>query len=119
MSNDFANNANRIENYTAALHADYDLGWANLVSITDFKQNDKQLLIDLDGTPYNIGSYTPYATTKSWSQEVRLSGRAASLNWVAGLYYLCRRPRGADRILPRVRLRGNRARGGSQCRCSP
>ena len=88
VSNDFAANANRVENQTAALHANYDLGWANLISITDYKRNHKQLLIDIDGTPYNIGVYSPAATTKSWSEEVRLSGKSHSLNWVTGLYYL-------------------------------
>ena len=88
VSNDYAANANRVENQTAALHANYDLGWANLTSITDYRRNNKQLLIDIDGTPYNIGVYSPAATTKSWSQEIRLGGNSDALNWVTGIYYL-------------------------------
>lgn len=75
------------ENYGGWLKADWDLGFATLTSITSYDEVDKQQVLDLDNSPAEL--YTLYFTVEhqQWSQELRLTGEAESLHWVAGAYY--------------------------------
>jgi iron complex outermembrane receptor protein len=59
-----------------------------LVSITDWKDFEKLLFIDVDSAPVNqLANYAAVDAT-TFSQEFRLSGETESTRWVAGLYYL-------------------------------
>ncbi len=68
---------------------DYELGnGMQLVSITDYKDYEKLLFIDVDAAPANqLANYAGMDAT-SFSQELRLSGESDSSRWVAGLFYL-------------------------------
>ncbi len=59
-----------------------------LTSITDFKQFNKLLFIDVDAGPANQLANYGFVDAKSFSQELRLNGSGKGFNWVAGVYFL-------------------------------
>ncbi|MCB2062484.1 MAG: TonB-dependent receptor [Novosphingobium sp.] len=59
-----------------------------LSSITDYKDYEKLLFIDVDSGPANQLVNYAGVDAKQFSQELRLNGEADGLTWVAGLYYL-------------------------------
>jgi iron complex outermembrane receptor protein len=74
---------------------DADLGWANLTSITSYRESESSwwqalvpLLSDQDG---GLGAYEvddgADQEAEQMSQEFRLAGATDNLNWVAGLYF--------------------------------
>ena len=60
----------------------------DLVSVTDYKEYEKRLFIDVDAAPVNQLANYGALDADSFTQELRLSGSSDSINWVAGLYYL-------------------------------
>ena len=66
----------------------YDLGWADLTSITAWRYWHFDPLQDSDGTPLDIIQVN-VATTKDWqwSQELRLASKPGRFNWQAGAYF--------------------------------
>ena len=60
----------------------------SFTSITDYKDYEKFMSIDVDSGPVN--QLTNYAAmdANSFTQEFRLNGEGESTRWVAGLYYL-------------------------------
>jgi iron complex outermembrane receptor protein len=89
ISKDYANsNANWTKSYSGALHVDYNLGGANLVAISDYKKFDKSFVMDVDASPTSFVEFGTLASTQSFAQEVRLSGKSSQLNWTAGVYFL-------------------------------
>lgn len=76
---------------TTGLNLKFDYELANgmqLVSITDYKDYEKLLFIDVDSAPVNqLANYAGVDAT-SFSQEFRLSGESDSSRWVAGFFYL-------------------------------
>jgi iron complex outermembrane receptor protein len=66
---------------------DYDLGWADAISITAWKYWHFHPLQDSDGTPLDIIQVN-VAQTKDWqwSQEFRLASKPGRLDWQAGVY---------------------------------
>jgi iron complex outermembrane receptor protein len=68
---------------------EWDLGnGTQFVSITDYKKYDKSLFIDVDAAPVNqLGNFGA-VDAKSFSEELRLSGKVGKTRWVTGLYYL-------------------------------
>ncbi len=59
-----------------------------LHSITDYKNYDKLLFIDVDSGPANQLANYAGVDADQFSQELRLNGSGDRLNWVAGLYFL-------------------------------
>lgn len=60
----------------------------SFVSVTDYKDYEKLLFIDVDSAPVNqLANYAAVDAT-SFTQELRLTGSSDRSNWVAGLYYL-------------------------------
>ena len=59
-----------------------------LTSITDFKDYEKLLFIDVDSAPANQSANYAGLDADSFSQEVRINGEVDNMRWVAGLYYL-------------------------------
>lgn len=57
-------------------------------SVTDYKDYEKLLFIDVDSAPVNQLANYAGVDTSSFTQEFRLNGESDSLRWVAGLYYL-------------------------------
>jgi len=57
-------------------------------SVTDYKDYDKLLFIDVDSAPVNqLANYAGVDAT-TFTQEFRLNGETDRMRWVAGLYYL-------------------------------
>ena len=66
---------------------DYDLGWADAVSITAWKYWHFHPLQDSDGTPLDIIQVNVAQTRDNqWSQEFRLASKPGRLDWQAGVY---------------------------------
>jgi iron complex outermembrane receptor protein len=60
----------------------------SLTSVTDYKDFNKLMFIDVDAGPGNQLANYGGDDAKTFSQELRLNGATPNLNWVAGLYYL-------------------------------
>jgi iron complex outermembrane recepter protein len=63
-------------------------GGAMLTSITDFKDYNKLLFIDVDSAPVNQAVNYAGVDATSLTQEIRLSGDTDRMRWVTGFYYL-------------------------------
>jgi len=60
----------------------------SMTSITDYKNYEKLMFIDVDAAPVNqLANYAGVDAT-SFSQEIRFNGESDSMRWVAGLYFL-------------------------------
>ena len=59
-----------------------------LTSITDFKDYEKLLFIDVDSAPVNQAVNYAGIDATSFTQEIRLNGDSDRMRWVAGFYYL-------------------------------
>ena len=68
---------------------EYDLNDSiRLTMVSDFKDYEKLLFIDVDSAPVNqLANYAAVDAT-SFTQEVRLSGQTDQSSWVLGFYYL-------------------------------
>lgn len=67
---------------------DYDLGFADLKSITAYRRSRNRTIGDLDQTSFYIASSTLLADdSKQFSQEFQLSGRTPASDWLVGLFY--------------------------------
>jgi len=77
----------RTDQDALSLQVDWDLGWADLTSITGYRHWHFDPLQDSDGTPLDIIQVN-VARTHTWqySQEVRLASKPGRFNWQAGAY---------------------------------
>ncbi len=64
----------------------HDFGWGELASISDYQHLTKDYGEDSDMSPNAVFHYDTHQRMVQMSQELRLSGKADQLNWVAGLY---------------------------------
>ncbi|MEM9529732.1 MAG: TonB-dependent receptor [Pseudomonadota bacterium] len=89
-SGDFAFD-NQGDTETTGLNARLEWDLSNGVqftSVTDWKDYEKLLFIDVDSAPVNqLANYAGVDAT-SLTQELRFSGETANGRWVAGFYYL-------------------------------
>ncbi len=71
------------------LRVEYELaGGAMFTSVTDFKDYEKLLFIDVDSAPANqLANYAGVDAT-SFTQEFRLNGETENSRWVVGFFYL-------------------------------
>ena len=60
----------------------------NLTSVTDYKEYDKLLFIDVDSAPVNQLANYAGVDASSLTQELRLNGSTDNMRWVAGFFYL-------------------------------
>ena len=67
---------------------EWQLGSVLLTSITDFKDYEKLLFIDVDSAPVNQAANYAGVDATSFTQEIRLNGESDRTRWVAGFYYL-------------------------------
>jgi iron complex outermembrane receptor protein len=90
FSGDFAfGDQDSTDTWGVALRGEWDLSDAvQLTSISDFKDYEKLLFIDVDSAPVNQSANYAGVDATSFSQELRLNGSAERSRWVAGLYYL-------------------------------
>ena len=89
VDRDFAfDDQNRIRSWGFSGTVDYDLGFADFVSITDYKEFERAVAIDSDQSPTPAAIFQSDGDIEQFSQELRLSGNTERLNWVTGFYYL-------------------------------
>lgn len=86
---DFAfDDLNSMETYGLTARFDWQVGDMDFVSISDYKDYEKFMGMDVDSAPMNQLSVWFDAQVDQFSQEFRLSGDTEAMQWVAGLYYL-------------------------------
>lgn len=83
------NNFSRLRNYGGSVTIDWDLGAAQLKSITAYRELHWQSAQDEDGSPLPILQTSFDENQHQFSQELQLTGRVAGdrLSYVLGLYY--------------------------------
>jgi iron complex outermembrane receptor protein len=59
-----------------------------LTSITDFKDYEKLLFIDVDSAPVNQAANYAGVDATSFTQEIRFNGETDRMRWVTGFYFL-------------------------------
>lgn len=88
-SSDYAfDNLNVFKTYGVTGRLTVNLGNTTLTAISDYKHFDKNFSLDVDASPANQFVWHGDANVKSFSQELRLNGKAGPLTWVAGGYFL-------------------------------
>ncbi len=90
FSSDFAfKNQGHVDTWGVNLRAKTELTDSiTLSSITDYKNFKKLLFIDVDAGPANQLANYGNVDANSFTQELRLNGKASKLNWTAGVYFL-------------------------------
>ena len=90
FSSDFAfEDHGTVDTWGIGGYFEYDLTDAiSLTSITDYKDFEKLLFIDVDAAPANQLANYAAVDAQTFSQELRLAGGGDAFNWVAGFYYL-------------------------------
>lgn len=79
----------KLDTESVSLTVDWDLNEAwSLKSITALRAMDRASPFDFDGSPQVFINTLQYWESEDWSQELQLSYANASINAVAGLYYL-------------------------------
>lgn len=89
-SSDFAfKDSNSTDTWGLHLDIRYELeNGMKFISITDYKDYEKKLLMDVDSAPVNqVANYAGVDAT-SFTQEFRLSGETDKSRWVVGAFYL-------------------------------
>jgi iron complex outermembrane recepter protein len=80
------------EIFSATLRVDHDLGWAEVTSITGYRRNESNSNWYFAGNPRtddtNESLNGNIEDARQFSEELRLAGTSARLDWIVGLYYL-------------------------------
>jgi iron complex outermembrane receptor protein len=88
-SSDFAyDDLNSVDAWGFTANLNWDLGWTSLVAITDFKDIEKYIGMDVDAAPMNQLAFFASAEISQFTQEIRLQGETDSLSWIGGFYYM-------------------------------
>lgn len=90
FSSDFAfKDQDHVDTWGINLRSEFELSDAiTLNTVTDYKNYDKLLFIDVDAGPANQLANYAGVDAEQFSQELRLSGSTDRLEWVTGLYFL-------------------------------
>lgn len=90
FSGDFAfDNQGDTETKGANLRVFWDMdNGMRFTSVTDYKDFDKLLFIDVDSAPVNQLANYAGVDAQSFTQELRLNGETDRMRWVGGFYYL-------------------------------
>ncbi len=76
------------EIFSVGLIMEYDLGWAGLTSVTNYKDHDYEYGEDFDGLPITLFEYDQLQSGDYFEQEIRLTSQGdGPLNWYAGASY--------------------------------
>jgi len=88
---------NHRELWGTSLTADIDLG-VKLTSITAYRDSRYRIRTDLDATSAPLSIYNQDENSKTFSQELRLSGDFGDSNWVIGGYYFHEKVNGGTNV---------------------
>lgn len=84
---DFPSNGHRVENYGGSLTVRGDLGFADVVSISGYRNVYQQTAPDSDATDLPLTTFNSQNRFKNWSQELQLiSAPSSKIEWIVGLY---------------------------------
>ena len=75
-----------VDQINTTLHIDDDLGWAKLASVTGYIDYKRGFYIDADAGPTTDAEFDQNDHVRQFSQELRLSGTARSIEWLVGAY---------------------------------
>jgi iron complex outermembrane receptor protein len=77
------------EGYGFSGRLDWNVGFADLVSITAYRKTDELIHSAGNYSPYDWAQYDLNIVDKQFSQEFQIKSQAGSgVNWIVGLYYL-------------------------------
>ena len=77
------------EGYGGTLRIDQELGFADVVSITGFRNSDETIRLDADITAQYVVNGDLNSSDKQFTQEFQLkSKRGSTIDWILGAYYL-------------------------------
>ena len=79
---------NSVDTASFTARLDWAIGDMEFVSVTDYKDYEKKIGMDVDSAPMNQLSVWFDANVDQISQELRLGGSTEKMRWLAGLYYL-------------------------------
>lgn len=90
FNSDFAfKDQGNMDTWGVALRIEWDLrDNMTLTAISDFKDYEKLLFLDVDAGPANQSVNYAAVDATSITQEIRLNGTTDLTRWVAGIYYL-------------------------------
>jgi iron complex outermembrane receptor protein len=74
------------EFFGSSLRLEASLGDVDLVSVTDYQHSKKFYTEDFDATPDDVAGYFSGVVLNQYSQELRVSGKTGSNQWVVGAY---------------------------------
>lgn len=78
-----------VEDWGVLGRVDWELSWADLVSLSAYRQSNYDEVIDLDATEIPLLENAPSEQSESFSQELRLASTTRGrFTWLAGIYYL-------------------------------
>src|SRR3546814_4851750 len=78
--------SNRRDAWGASLHITWDLGGAELTSLTGYHDTSQFIQKDQDLTEIAAAPFRSRENAHQWSQELRLSGNFDRLKWQAGVF---------------------------------
>lgn len=89
-SSDFAfKDQGNVDTWGVNFKAEIDVSDAiTLTSISDYKDFEKLLFIDVDAGPGNQSANYAGVDATTFTQELRLNGKTDTIDWVLGVYYL-------------------------------
>ena len=86
-SSDFAfNDLNTMKTYGLSGKLEWELDGMTLVALSDYKNFDKFMGMDVGGAPMNQLSVWFDAEVWQFTQEIRLQGETDRMRWVTGIY---------------------------------
>jgi iron complex outermembrane receptor protein len=86
---DFAyKDLSRLESWGVTGKFTWDLDAFTVTSVSDYKDYDKFVIMDVDAAPVPQSLFQTQAETRNFSQELRLNGETERTRWLAGFYYL-------------------------------
>jgi iron complex outermembrane receptor protein len=89
LRHDFSDkDANQVKGHGASLRIDWDLGDFQIVSLTDYKDLEKDFFLDADATEVFAFNTVHPLNNKNFSQEIRALGELEDVRWTTGAYYL-------------------------------
>ena len=79
---------NKLSTYGFSGTLNWDMGWAELTSITDYQSVNRDYIEDSDASPVDYFRFFLTTDAKQFSEELRLSGETDNMKWVTGFYYM-------------------------------
>lgn len=73
--------------FSASATLTTELGFADLTSITAYRDSNTEFVSDADGTDLQIGTLHIDEIARQFSQEVRLNGEIGAVKWLVGGFY--------------------------------